>query len=158
MIESLIFSKKFSSKFRKYRMPKDQSQPPKFRQKPVSRTFRRTRKLRCSRTAPCSNCILRGITCDLEPPHPQPIVVPETSGNSEIIERLHRLVSLLLAQKEEVQGRNAQCPESSESQYQSTSSSQFQDIDMGSDATHFDSTMFHTVSLSLLLGSSKAVL
>lgn len=73
-----------------------------------------------------------------------------------MIERLHRLESLLLAQKEEVQGRNAQCPENSESQYQSTSSSQYQDIDMGSDVA-LDRTYtgkIYTVSLFLIVGSS----
>jgi hypothetical protein len=93
----------------------------------------------------------------LEPPHPPPVIVPESSGNSEIIERLHRLESLLLAQKEEVPGTNAQCPESSESHYQSTSSSQFQDVDMGSDVTHLENTYtgkIHSVSLLFILGSS----
>ena len=36
------------------------------RQRPVSRRFCRSRNLRCSREGPCSNCVSRGIRCELE--------------------------------------------------------------------------------------------
>lgn len=89
-------------------MPKDQQKQATSRQRPVSCRFCRTRKLRCSRTAPCSNCVSRGITCDLEHPVAQSSSAPSTSENSEIIERLHRLENPLVAQKREEQGQNGQ--------------------------------------------------
>jgi hypothetical protein len=36
------------------------------RQRPISCLFCRSRKLRCSREAPCTNCKSRGIECELE--------------------------------------------------------------------------------------------
>lgn len=63
------------------------------RKRPVSCQFCRTRKLRCSRTAPCTSCVSRNTTCDLEYPVAQPA---GDAGGSEILERLHRLERLLL--------------------------------------------------------------
>lgn len=61
------------------------------RQRPVSCTFCRTRKLRCSRSFPCASCTSRGLPCqqglsqrqdDAEDPEPQ---------NAAVLERLKRL-------------------------------------------------------------------
>lgn len=61
------------------------------RQRPVSCTFCRTRKLRCSRSFPCASCTSRGLRCqqglsqrqdDAEDPEPQ---------NATVLERLKRL-------------------------------------------------------------------
>ncbi|KAF2672032.1 hypothetical protein BT63DRAFT_452530 [Microthyrium microscopicum] len=73
-------------------MPRDLQKLP--RQRPVSCLSCRKRKLRCSRVAPCSNCVSRGIQCDLE----ATIAVPQqTASDSEIIERLNRLEQLLIS-------------------------------------------------------------
>ncbi|KAH8901375.1 hypothetical protein GQ53DRAFT_835202 [Thozetella sp. PMI_491] len=99
-------------------MPKDLQKHPNPRQRPVSCQFCRTRKLRCSRTAPCSNCVSRRITCDLQDPIAQPRGTSGPSQNLEIIERLHRLESLLVARKGDEQGPNCQPPAIQESQPQ----------------------------------------
>lgn len=78
-------------------MPKGQQlQGP--RQRPVSCRFCRSRKLRCSREAPCSNCVSRRIHCDLED-----VVRPPTgtanSSESELLERIRKLEELVESQK-----------------------------------------------------------
>lgn len=56
------------------------------------------RKLRCSRGAPCSNCVSRGITCDLEA-----IIRPPpgntTASESELLERIRKLEELVELQR-----------------------------------------------------------
>lgn len=80
-------------------MPKNRQQEPS-RQRPVSCRFCRTRKLRCSRDTPCSNCVSRGVRCELED-----IDRPKGSALSvqepEILERLQRLEKFLGAQNPE---------------------------------------------------------
>lgn len=78
-------------------MPKAQQKHGTSRQRPVSCQFCRTRKLRCSRTAPCTNCVSRGIACDLERSFPQPGSASNSSGaeSTEIFDRLRRLENLL---------------------------------------------------------------
>lgn len=88
------------------RMPKSQRGRAGSHPRPVSCGFCRTRKLRCSRIAPCSNCVARGIACDLELPQAQPSNAPNTSENFEILERLRRLENLLIAQKYEEREQN----------------------------------------------------
>jgi hypothetical protein len=78
-------------------MPKDQKEKHNSRQRPVSCKFCRVRKLRCSRGSPCSNCISRGITCELDQAIPQP-VSDANSSESEIVARLRRLEELLVQQ------------------------------------------------------------
>ncbi|GAD96578.1 hypothetical protein NECHADRAFT_47622 [Paecilomyces variotii No. 5] len=74
--------------------------------------------------APCSNCVSRGITCDLErpaatPPSNAPNSASSTTENSEIIERLHRLENLLVSHRGAEQGQNGQFPDAAASQSQS---------------------------------------
>lgn len=78
-------------------MPKVQQKHGISRQRPVSCQFCRTRKLRCSRTAPCTNCVSRGIACDLEQSFPQPGGASNSSSaeSTEIYDRLRRLENLL---------------------------------------------------------------
>lgn len=76
-------------------MPKDMTAT---RSRPVSCRFCRTRKLRCSRTAPCTNCVSRGITCELEDEVTKAAVNPNTVSEAEILARLQRLESLVLSQ------------------------------------------------------------
>lgn len=68
------------------------------RQRPVSCHFCRLRKLRCSREAPCSNCISRGIHCELENAVRSS---PETlrASEPELLERIHKLEELVKNQK-----------------------------------------------------------
>lgn len=47
-------------------MPKEPQRLGGPRQRPVSCKFCRSRKLRCSRESPCTNCLSRGIACELE--------------------------------------------------------------------------------------------
>ncbi|KAH8892748.1 hypothetical protein GQ53DRAFT_840598 [Thozetella sp. PMI_491] len=97
--------------------------PSRPRRRPVSCVFCQSRKLRCSRESPCSNCANRGIPC--EPtggPRKQPQVSnqgnsPETVGaeslralndsNTEIIERLRRLEEAIAEQN---RGRTYSAP------------------------------------------------
>jgi Zn(2)-Cys(6) binuclear cluster domain-containing protein len=88
-------------------MPKD---PHTSRQRPVSCRFCRVRKLRCSRTAPCSNCVSRGIRCELEIINDLSSCSPHSS-ESEIIQRLNRLERLLTIRKEESEGTEKQPPD-----------------------------------------------
>lgn len=52
------------------------------RQRPVSCHFCRTRKLRCDRESPCSNCSARGVTCHLYAPDTK----PDASDTPEVLE------------------------------------------------------------------------
>lgn len=75
-------------------MPKEPQKPGGPRQRPISCKFCRTRKLRCSRDSPCSNCLSRGIACELEQ------VVPSTStiddrSRSELLERIRKLEAVV---------------------------------------------------------------
>lgn len=76
------------------------------RQTPVSCQFCRRRKLRCSRTQPCSNCKSRGLFCQLNDHQPETVpsavdgtapsgdIAPAASPSDslpEMMERLRRL-------------------------------------------------------------------
>jgi hypothetical protein len=81
-------------------MPKYQQKNAASRQRPISCRLCRVRKLRCSRTVPCTNCVSRNVACDLEFPNVLPNSTAGSSLNSEILERLRRLESLLTTQQE----------------------------------------------------------
>jgi hypothetical protein len=78
-------------------MPKNQ-QKRATRQQPVSCRSCRSRKLRCNREFPCSNCVSRSVTCELEnavrPPHG-----PPRSLESELLKRVRKLERLAESQK-----------------------------------------------------------
>ena len=78
-------------------MPKDQ-QTRNHRQRPVSCRFCRSRKLRCNRESPCSNCVSRGVTCELEN---TVLPTPGTASSSEskLLERIRKLERLVESQK-----------------------------------------------------------
>src|ERR1700712_2661086 len=67
------------------------------RQDPVSCELGRSKKLKCNRQQPCSNCKARGVTCKLQARQP-PIAIPDStpSENAAILVRLDRLEALLL--------------------------------------------------------------
>lgn len=71
------------------------------RSRPVSCHFCRSRKLKCSRHFPCSNCTSRGATCELYPaaslPDPQNELgrLPE-NPNTDILARLRRLEEIVI--------------------------------------------------------------
>jgi hypothetical protein len=80
------------------------------RQRPVSCHFCRTRKLRCNRESPCSNCSARGITCHLYASDVRPCAsdqfgvvgrsnVPNSHDDPSqgILNRLERLEQALLS-------------------------------------------------------------
>lgn len=78
--------------------PRSQIQKPTSRLRPVSCHFCRSRKLRCSRQLPCSNCISRGIDCGLYSPLAS-IDKPQNSNSHEtadILTRLKRLEEIVL--------------------------------------------------------------
>jgi hypothetical protein len=78
-------------------MPKDQRTGVP-RQRPVSCRFCRSRKLRCNRESPCSNCVSRGVTCELENAVRPPSEAASTS-ESELLERIRKLERLVESQK-----------------------------------------------------------
>lgn len=118
-------------------MPNDQQKNATSRQRPVSCQFCRKRKLRCSRTAPCSNCVSRGIICDLVQPVPQPSSASSKSEDPDIVQRLNRLETLLLAQKGEERGKGSQLTDDADSRREfahlSISPSQIREADMNSE-------------------------
>lgn len=77
-------------------MPKETQAP---RQRPVSCSFCRRRKLRCSRDVPCSNCVSRGTECDLSRPAAAVPEISKGSSNDEILQRLRLLEQELRAQR-----------------------------------------------------------
>lgn len=72
------------------------------RQRPVSCHFCRSRKLRCSRQFPCSNCTTRGINCQIHtsqalPVDSRPSKENESNdSNSELLARLQRLEDIVM--------------------------------------------------------------
>lgn len=113
-------------------MPKGQQNSDSPRQRPVSCQSCRARKLRCSRTQPCTNCVSRNISCTWE--HPvlpaSSATTPSPSTNSDIIERLERIESLLVSQRAETDthrhcfdGQNSEQAIASQPLPQQTSSS-----------------------------------
>lgn len=75
--------------------------------RPVSCHFCRSRKLRCSRESPCSNCVSRGISCTLYPAHANSVEIPSSHGidvqqtaanpaNAELMARILRLEEVVL--------------------------------------------------------------
>ncbi|KAK9241529.1 hypothetical protein V1506DRAFT_563627 [Lipomyces tetrasporus] len=90
-------------------------------ERPVSCRFCRSRKLRCSRVAPCSNCVSRGIVCEL--PVENTIRSTTTNGapsatQPELLERIRKLEELVESQKLYTNGsavqHTNQSPESSD--------------------------------------------
>src|ERR1700753_3633847 len=71
-------------------MPKDQRKDRFSRQQPASCRFCRMRKLRCSRENPCSNCMCRGIECELELPAVAASTIPK-SYETKLLDRLRQL-------------------------------------------------------------------
>ncbi len=62
---------------------------------PVSCQSCRSKKLRCNRAQPCSNCSARGITCSfLVPPPSLPGTNPTRHNYPELLERIERLESV----------------------------------------------------------------
>ena len=61
------------------------------RQRPVSCTFCRTRKLRCSRSFPCASCTSRGLPCQQGLSQRQDYVENPDPQNATVLERLKRL-------------------------------------------------------------------
>ena len=104
-------------------MPKDkETQGARQRiERPISCRFCRSRKLRCSRKAPCSNCVSRGIVCEL--PVENTIRSTTTNGapsatQPELLERIRKLEELVESQKLYANGsavqHTKQSPESSD--------------------------------------------
>ncbi|ESZ98985.1 hypothetical protein SBOR_0643 [Sclerotinia borealis F-4128] len=67
-------------------------------ERPVSCRFCRSRKLRCSREAPCSNCVSRGIICQLAVENTIRSTTPNAS-QPELLERIRKLEELVESQK-----------------------------------------------------------
>ncbi len=67
------------------------------RQDPVSCQFCRSKKLKCNRQQPCSNCVTRGLACEGSRQSPARQVTPTSSGdNASILARLKRLEELVI--------------------------------------------------------------
>lgn len=66
---------------------------------PVSCQSCRSKKLKCNRVQPCSNCTARGITCKfLVPPQGETNTTSTSHSTTEILERIERLESIVLKQ------------------------------------------------------------
>ncbi|KAI8629883.1 hypothetical protein F5Y19DRAFT_484325 [Xylariaceae sp. FL1651] len=71
------------------------------RPEPLSCQFCRSKKLRCNRAQPCSNCEVRNITCHflVPPPRIQREQTTATHSNTTLLARIERLESLVLPDK-----------------------------------------------------------
>jgi hypothetical protein len=71
--------------------------PKSSRQEPSSCQSCRTKKLRCNRVEPCSNCTVRGIPCVfLVPPHKQDSSsISNDQPNSELMQRIQKLEAII---------------------------------------------------------------
>ncbi|TVY73203.1 putative transcription factor lepB [Lachnellula suecica] len=78
-------------------MPKDQQKRPT-RQQPISCRSCRSRKLRCNREFPCSNCVSRGFTCELDNAV-RPSPGHTSSLELELLERIRKLEQLAESHK-----------------------------------------------------------
>lgn len=66
---------------------------------PVSCQSCRSKKLKCSRVQPCTNCTARGIPCHfLVRPHGQMIAPSTAQSNEELLRRIEKLESIVLKQ------------------------------------------------------------
>jgi hypothetical protein len=86
----------FSSPSRRifHNMPRDRTRPD-----PVSCQTCRSKKLKCNRVQPCSNCTARGITCKfLIPPQEKTGTTSTFYSNAELLGRIKRLESIVLKQ------------------------------------------------------------
>ncbi len=89
---------------RRTQRPKERSNAGQPEKRPVSCLFCRSRKLRCTREFPCSNCLERGIICELRPAnHASSVKTPLTASphasdvsQTEILQRLRRLEEIVL--------------------------------------------------------------
>jgi len=71
---------------------------------PVSCQSCRSKKLKCSRVHPCSNCTTRGITCNfLFQPQGKVDATSTSNNNADLLGRIERLESIVLKQKESTQ-------------------------------------------------------
>lgn len=73
------------------------------RSRPVSCHFCRSRKLKCSRQFPCSNCTSRGTACQLYPTVSSPDAQSDKeeppvnqSSNADVLARLRRLEEIVI--------------------------------------------------------------
>lgn len=102
-----------------FNMPKAQQMPRSSRQRPISCRFCRFRKLRCSREAPCSNCVSRGVPCELQ--HPAaPSPESPSASEPELLERVRRLEELVEIQKSQQNESVKQHPENPDTHAQQT--------------------------------------
>lgn len=63
---------------------------------PVSCQSCRSKKLKCNRVQPCSNCAARGIPCKfLVQPQRETAVLDTTRSNAELLERIRRLEAMI---------------------------------------------------------------
>ncbi|KAF2093561.1 hypothetical protein NA57DRAFT_61267 [Rhizodiscina lignyota] len=73
---------------------------------PVSCQSCRSKKLKCNRVQPCSNCAARGVTCNfVVPPQKHTETTSTIRHNEELLERIERLESIVL-QPNSVQARS----------------------------------------------------
>lgn len=68
------------------------------RQDPVSCELCRSKKLKCNREQPCSNCTARGVSCKFHTPPPPGRVAaaPASQKDAQILERIQRLEAVVL--------------------------------------------------------------
>jgi hypothetical protein len=80
------------------------------RKRPVSCHFCRSRKLRCDRQSPCTNCQTRGVQCTLYPTNsvelpgtrPNAQILAPNGSNAELTARLLRLEEIVLKHSDPV--------------------------------------------------------
>ncbi|KAI4160851.1 MAG: hypothetical protein LQ342_005376 [Letrouitia transgressa] len=89
------------------------------RQRPVSCRFCRSRKLRCSRETPCSNCVSRGIQCELDYATENPSTA-HSATELELLGRIRKLEELVENQESQQNKRVKQHRRSSDTGAQHT--------------------------------------
>ncbi len=93
-------------------MPKDRVRP-----HPVSCQTCRSKKLKCNRVQPCSNCTARGINCTfLVPPQGPADTNSSPHSNAELLERIRRLESIILQQRGPIETHSTYAADNSSQQ------------------------------------------
>ena len=100
---------------------------------PVSCRSCRSKKLKCNRVQPCSNCVARGITCNfLVPPQDQSITTSTVQSNAELLARIERLESIVIKQTDSTETRSRYALDDSHTARQQTLHPTPENIDLPS--------------------------
>ncbi|KAF2176730.1 hypothetical protein K469DRAFT_812559 [Zopfia rhizophila CBS 207.26] len=134
-------------------MPKE-TQTRSSRQRPISCRFCRSRKLRCNREAPCSNCTSRGISCELETLS-RPPSDTDSPTKTELLDRIRKLEELV--EKVHRDSRQTSAGEQS-SESASHCTQQTPNSDVSPHVQHLDRDVAYLESVCDAGGSERSLL